>query len=369
MSAAGRGVGVSRGLRWSSDLRPPCPAHHLDGRPLLPTHPPAHPALPPPTHPLTPQPPQVERGVWVPRAAVPAGPPAHRLLALDQGARRLPHQVLGAPPLGVAGGCCAWRAPAAAAAACRMLDREGGGSPAGRRGWPPTSSAPSCPCLPGSCAVRLMLAHTPPPPPALPLPLPPGGVRALHHAAPRLCALLRRALPRLLLVGRGCGGWGWGWAQRAGGVGSSGLAAAGCQQLHGQTPGCSCAESASPCSRVPLSCLPRPPARAPRPRRNKVQHLMHISLQHGFSFLVHPTAFVVHVPHKKPSTKWLTRKMGQARRWLPFGGWAGVRLLANAGCACWLRRVAVVAAAVPCPALTGPPSRCPAAEGEEPPAL
>lgn len=42
-----------------------------------------------------------------------------------------------------------------------------------------------------------------------------------------------------------------------------------------------------------------------------MQHLMHISLQHGFNFLVHPTAFVVHVPHKKPSTKWLTRKMGQ----------------------------------------------------------
>ena len=38
---------------------------------------------------------------------------------------------------------------------------------------------------------------------------------------------------------------------------------------------------------------------------------MHISLQHGFRFLVHPVAFVVHVPHKKPSTKWLTRKMGQ----------------------------------------------------------
>lgn len=44
-----------------------------------------------------------------------------------------------------------------------------------------------------------------------------------------------------------------------------------------------------------------------------MQHLMHISLQNGFNFLVHPTAFVVHVPHKKPSTKWLTRKMGQVR--------------------------------------------------------
>lgn len=45
-----------------------------------------------------------------------------------------------------------------------------------------------------------------------------------------------------------------------------------------------------------------------------MQHLMHISLQNGFNFLVHPSAFVVHVPHPKPSTKWLTRKMGQVRR-------------------------------------------------------
>ena len=59
--------------------------------------------------------------------------------------------------------------------------------------------------------------------------------------------------------------------------------------------------------------------------RNKVQHLMHISLQHGFNFLVHPTAFVVHVPHKKPSTKWLTRKMGQVRAASAMykGGWGG----------------------------------------------
>lgn len=47
---------------------------------------------------------------------------------------------------------------------------------------------------------------------------------------------------------------------------------------------------------------------------NKVQHLMHISLQNGFNFLVHPSAFVVHVPHPKPSTKWLTRKMGQKEK-------------------------------------------------------
>ena len=51
---------------------------------------------------------------------------------------------------------------------------------------------------------------------------------------------------------------------------------------------------------------------------------MHISLQHGFNFLVHPTAFVVHVPHKKPSTKWLTRKMGQARGRARVGGRRGL---------------------------------------------
>ncbi len=50
-----------------------------------------------------------------------------------------------------------------------------------------------------------------------------------------------------------------------------------------------------------------------------MQHLMHISLQNGFNFLVHPSAFVVHVPHPKPSTKWLTRKMGQVR-WARTGG-------------------------------------------------
>lgn len=46
----------------------------------------------------TPHPPcQVERRVWLPRAAVPSGPPGHRLLALDQEPCRLPGAVPGAP--------------------------------------------------------------------------------------------------------------------------------------------------------------------------------------------------------------------------------------------------------------------------------
>ena len=47
---------------------------------------------------------------------------------------------------------------------------------------------------------------------------------------------------------------------------------------------------------------------------NKVSHLMHLSLQQGVVFAVHPSAFVVHVPHPKPSTKWLTRRSGQKER-------------------------------------------------------
>ena len=47
---------------------------------------------------------------------------------------------------------------------------------------------------------------------------------------------------------------------------------------------------------------------------NKVQHLMHISLQDSFRFVVHPDAFVVHVPHKKPPTKIRTRRSGQKER-------------------------------------------------------
>jgi hypothetical protein len=62
-----------------------------------------------------------------------------------------------------------------------------------------------------------------------------------------------------------------------------------------------------------------------------VQHLMHISLQHGFNFLVHPTAFVVHVPHKKPSTKWLTRKMGQVGGTRPSAASAALLLLCTGG--------------------------------------
>ena len=47
---------------------------------------------------------------------------------------------------------------------------------------------------------------------------------------------------------------------------------------------------------------------------NKVQHLMHVSMQNSFTFVVHPEAFVVHVPHKKPSTKVRTRRSGQKER-------------------------------------------------------
>eukprot|EP00887_Chlorella_sp_A99_P004369 scaffold15.g4369.t1 len=47
---------------------------------------------------------------------------------------------------------------------------------------------------------------------------------------------------------------------------------------------------------------------------NKVQHLMHVHLQNGFEYVVHPRAFVVHVPHPQPSTKWLTRHSGQKER-------------------------------------------------------
>jgi glycosyltransferase-like protein LARGE len=47
---------------------------------------------------------------------------------------------------------------------------------------------------------------------------------------------------------------------------------------------------------------------------NKVQHLMHISMQDSFTFVIHPEAFVVHVPHRKPSTKMRTRRSGQKER-------------------------------------------------------
>lgn len=47
---------------------------------------------------------------------------------------------------------------------------------------------------------------------------------------------------------------------------------------------------------------------------NKVQHLMHISMQNSFTFVIHPEAFVVHVPHPKPSTKMRTRRSGQKER-------------------------------------------------------
>jgi hypothetical protein len=47
---------------------------------------------------------------------------------------------------------------------------------------------------------------------------------------------------------------------------------------------------------------------------NKVQHLMHISMQNRFQFVIHPEAFVVHIPHRKPATKWRTRRSGQKER-------------------------------------------------------
>jgi hypothetical protein len=47
---------------------------------------------------------------------------------------------------------------------------------------------------------------------------------------------------------------------------------------------------------------------------NKVQHLMHVSLQHGVPFVVHPEAFVIHVPHRKPATRTKTRRSGQKER-------------------------------------------------------
>lgn len=47
---------------------------------------------------------------------------------------------------------------------------------------------------------------------------------------------------------------------------------------------------------------------------NKVCHLMHIAFQHRFRFIVYPEAFVVHVPHKTPPTKWRTRASGQKEK-------------------------------------------------------
>lgn len=47
---------------------------------------------------------------------------------------------------------------------------------------------------------------------------------------------------------------------------------------------------------------------------NKVQHLMHISQQNDFDFIVHPTAFVLHAPHAKANSKYRTKKTGQKER-------------------------------------------------------
>lgn len=47
---------------------------------------------------------------------------------------------------------------------------------------------------------------------------------------------------------------------------------------------------------------------------NKVEHLLHISTQFGLPFVVHPSSFVVHVPHPKAKTKWRTKRSGQKER-------------------------------------------------------
>lgn len=46
-----------------------------------------------------------------------------------------------------------------------------------------------------------------------------------------------------------------------------------------------------------------PPARPPPPQ---VMHLLHISRMNT-TFVVHPRAFVVHVPHPRSATQWLTK--------------------------------------------------------------
>lgn len=47
---------------------------------------------------------------------------------------------------------------------------------------------------------------------------------------------------------------------------------------------------------------------------NKVEQLLHISSQLQLPFVVHPTSFVVHVPHPKAKTKWRTKRSGQKER-------------------------------------------------------
>lgn len=47
---------------------------------------------------------------------------------------------------------------------------------------------------------------------------------------------------------------------------------------------------------------------------NKVEQLLHISTQFELPFVVHPTSFVVHVPHPKAKTKWRTKRSGQKER-------------------------------------------------------
>lgn len=80
----------------------------------------------------------------------------------------------------------------------------------------------------------------------------------------------------------------------------------------GAGPARACRRSLTRClTRTRLPASPPPSLPPATPDWNKVQHLMHVHLQNEFAFVVHPRAFVVHVPHPQPSTKWLTRRSGQ----------------------------------------------------------
>jgi hypothetical protein len=50
---------------------------------------------------------------------------------------------------------------------------------------------------------------------------------------------------------------------------------------------------------------------------NKVQQLMHIARQLKFQFAVHPSAYVVHLPHAKPAIRTTTSRSGQVRTLSP----------------------------------------------------
>ena len=130
---------------------------------------------------------QVERAVWVPRAAVSAGPPAHRLLALAQGHQGLPGAVLGEEQLLLAPLLLA----PLLAPRCVQTGAEGSGSWAARAGGSWAARAG------GSVRAGRLRAfttftpahirpHPPPNPPPLSSPPPPytDWVRAVHPDAP-----------------------------------------------------------------------------------------------------------------------------------------------------------------------------------------